>query len=470
MNASGDAAATLAASRAAIADEEERVEAIRVIGSTIANPTQADGATLTAHAIRNGWTVQQTTLAARRAARPTGPAIHSTSPANRCSVGALQAALLLRAGRAIDRVLPASDYLPNWMTRPVNDPGRDAIMNAAHEFRNGTLMAFVERSLRANGRDVPSGDNRHAVLKAAFSTNSVQAVFDQSIGSIALLAYAEAGNFAAGWTSTNDALNLLPHERPRMKAAGDLTLHPTGGQANHTSREANSETVQVDRYSNQCTIDENDFINDNFQLLAETPRDFGRAAARLVPALVAAILLKNPTLKRTNRALFNSTDKNLLTGSALNATNLQIARATLARMKDGDATLNLPATHLITPSTLGDLAVQLCVSRERSNDSGQGSVNPLFVRNIQPVEEARLADGMPDPMTRANIAGSLTSYYLVSAEGRTIEVQYLQGTGQQPIVDVEPLRGSGEYGLNISVKHFAGAAPLDCLSMIRCDA
>jgi hypothetical protein len=469
--ANDTAAATLAASRAAIADEEDRVEAIRAIGSTIANPIQADGATLTAHAIRNGWSVQQTTLAARRAARPAGPAIHSTSPAQRCTIGALQAALLLRAGRAIDRVLPASDYLPQWITRPVNDPGRDAIMNAANEFRNGSLMAFVERSLRATGHDVPGGgDNRHAVLRAAFSTNSIQSVFNDSIGSIAIMAYAEAGNFAAGWTSTNDALNLLPHERPRMKAAGDLLLHPTGGTATHTAREANSETIQVDRYSNRCTIDENDFINDNFGLLAETPRDFGRAAARLVPSLVAAIMLNNPTLKRTGRALFNTTDKNLIASNALNATNLQTARAALARMKDGDASLNLPATHLIVPSTLGDLAVVLTTSRERSNDSGAGSVNPLYSRNIQAVEEARLADGTPNPSTRVPIAGSLTTYYLVSAEGRTIEVQYLQGTGQQPIVDVEPLRGTGEYGLDISVKHFAGAAPLDCLSMIRCDA
>jgi hypothetical protein len=460
----------LAASRAAMADEIERVDAIRAIGESIANPIQADGATLTAHAIRNGWTVAQTTLAARRAARPQGPAIHSTSPAQRCSVGALQAALMLRAGRAIDRVLSHSDYMPAWLSRPVNDPGRDAIMNAAHEFRSGTLMAFVERSLRANGHDVPRTDNRHAVLRAAFSTNSVQAVFNDSIGGIAIMAYQEAGNFAAGWTSTNDALNLLPHERPRMKAAADLVLHPTGGQAAHTGREANSETIQVDRYSNQCTIDENDFINDNFQLLAETPRDFGRAAARLVPALVAAILLRNPTLKRTGRALFNSTDKNLITGSPLNATNLQIARAALARMKDGDAQLNLPATHLIVPSTLGDLAITLTTSRERSNDSGQGNVNPLAARNIQAVEEARLADGTPDPQTRVPIAGSLTTHYLVSAEGRTIEVQYLAGTGQQPIVDVEQLRGTGEYGLNIAVKHFAGAAPLDCLSMIRIDA
>lgn len=456
--------------RAALADEEDRVAAIRVIGETIGNPEMSGGSRLTAHAIREGWTVAQTTLAARRGSRPAAPAIHTTGPAQRCTVEALQGALLLRAGRSIDRVMPQSQYSPAWLSRPVNDPQRDQIMNAAHEFRSGTLMSFVQRSLLAAGRDCPNMDDRHAVLQAAFSTNSVQAVFDQSVGSIALMAYAESGNFAQGWTSESDSLNLLPHERPRMQAAGDLTKHVTGDTANHVSREANSETIQVDRYSNQCTIDENDFINDNFGLLAETPRDFGRAAARLVPTLVAAVLLANGNLSRTGRALFNATDKSLLTGSALTRATLQAARAQLARMMDGTASLNLPATHLIVPSTLGDTAVQLVMSAVLTNDSGGGGMNPIFNRNIAPVEEARLANGVTDPRTAAALAGSLTSWYLVSAEGRTIEIQYLQGTGRQPIVLVTPLAGTGEFGMNISVKHYAGAAPLDHSSMIRNDA
>jgi len=463
-------ATDMTASRVALADEEDRVESIRAIGETVGNPTMENGSRLTAHAIREGWTVTQTMLHARRAARPTAPAVHTTGAANRCTVGALQGALLLRAGRQIDRVLRPSTSVPEWLSLPVNDPRRDAVMNAAQEFRSGSMMAFVERSLLAAGRDVPNRDDRHAVLQAAFSTNSVQAVFDQSVGSIALLAYAEAGNFAAGWTSENDALNLLPHERPRMQAAGDLTKHVTGDSAKHVSRVASSEMVQVDRYSNQCTIDENDFINDNFGLLAETPRDFGRAAARLVPSLVAAVMLKNPTLARTTRALFNATDKSLITGNALSRENLQKARAGLARMMDGDASLNLPATHLIVPSTLGDLAVQLTRSATLSNDSGGGSMNPVYMRDINPVEEARLANGVTDPTTGQPVAGSLTSWYLVSAEGRTIEIQFLQGTGRQPIVIVTPLAGTGEFGMNIVVKHYAGAAGLDCLSMIRNDA
>lgn len=470
-----DQAHHLTAARNAAADEENRCAAIREIGVSIANPVMDGGEHLTAHAMRNNWTVEQTRQAAQlsagRARRPSAPAIHTTSQATRETVGAVQAAMMLRAGRPIDLVLPHSPHVAPWMTRPVNDPARQQIMDNAHAMRGGTMMDFAAASLRANNREVPSGFDRHSVLQAAFSTGSISAVFDQSIGSIALTAYAEAGNFAAGWTSESDALNLLPHERPRMQAAQDLSLHPTGGQADHAHRVATSETVQVDRFSRQCTIDENDFINDQFGLLAETPRDFGRAAARLVPRLVAAILLRNANLKATGRALFNATDGSLITGKPLTQPNLQAVRAALARKKDGDATLNLQATHLIVPSELGDLAIQLTHSAVISNDSGAGATNPTKLRNILPIEEARLDVGMQDPLslTGANLAGSTSSWFLTSTDGKTIEVQYLQGTGRQPIVVVEQLSGKGEFGMNITVKHFAGAAPL-AHDIIRVDA
>ncbi|MCA9219741.1 MAG: hypothetical protein KDA71_05400, partial [Planctomycetales bacterium] len=462
----------LAAHRAQLADEENRVQAIRAVGESIGNPEIESGERLVAHAIRNGWSVQQATLAAQRGRRPAAPAIHTTSETARTSVGAVQAAMMLRAGRPIDRVMPHSPYVSPWLTRPVNDPERDRIMNDAQALRGGTMMDFVSQSLIACGHTPPSGFNRHATLRAGFSTGSIAAVFDQSVGSIALTAYAEAGNFATGWTSENDALNLLPHERPRMQAAQDLSLHPTGGQADSAHRSATSETVQVDRFSRSAKIDENDFINDQFGLLAETPRDFGRAAARLVPGLVAAVLLRNGTLKETTRALFNATDNTLQTGKPLTKANLQAVRAVLARMKDGDATLNLPATHLIVPSELGDLAIQLTRSAVISADAGDGSMNPVYMRNIAPVEEARLDNGMVDPLslTGTVLAGSTSSWYLVSASGKTIEVQYLQGTGRQPIVEVESLTGNGEFGVIITVKHFAGAAGIGSKSMIRVDA
>jgi hypothetical protein len=472
LTAASRASATLQASREAAAAEEERIAAIKEIGETIGNPVVteagANGATLVAHAIREGWDSGRAALYATRASRPRVAAIHSTSPTERGSMGALQAATMLRASRPIDQVLPAHHMVPHWQTLPVNHPDRQRVMDQAQEFRDVTMMEMTTMALRASGHTVPSGRNHMATLQAAFSTGAVSALYEQSIGSMAIGAYIEVGDFSAGWTSENDELNLEEHTRPRLASAPDLTLHPETGEAAHVSRSATAETVKVDRFSRQCEIDEIAFINDNFQELRNTPSDMGRAAARLRPTLVAAVLMGNAALA-DNIALFHADHGNLLTGSALAQATLRTARARIARQMDGDASINLPATHLIVPTDLGDLAIQLTGSAVITNDSGAGGMNPIRMRNLTPVEEARLANGVVDPRTRQSIAGSATRWYVVSAEGHTIEVQFLQGTGRVPVVVVTQLTG-GKFGLNITVKHFVGAKALDFRAMLRADA
>lgn len=465
-----DPTGLVASMRSAAAAEETRISAIREIGARYGNPSMPGGETLTAHAITNGWSADRVHLEASRMSRPHSPAIHSTSQDARGTVETLQAAILLRAGRPVDAMLrPSGGTAPEWLSRGINDPTRQRIMDHAQEWRDASMMEMVAQSLRACGHSVPSGRNPHAILSAGFSTNSVAAVFSQSIGAIALVSYGEVRDFTQGWTSSTDVLNLMETDRPRMAAGQDLTKHETDGEADHASMAAVNEKVKADRFSRQAQIDEIHFINDQFGMLRDSPVEFGRMARRLVPNMVAAVLLANANLAATGRALFNATDGSLLTGSALSAANLSKARGVLSRRKEGDASLNFDASHLLVPSDLGDLAIQLTKSAVISADSGAGSTNPLFMRSINPVEEGRLANGVVNPMTGATLAGSLTSWYLASNQAHTIEVQYLQGTGQQPIVVVEQLSG-GKLGLLVVVKHYAGAKALDFRGIVRCDA
>lgn len=464
---------SIARIRAAEAAEQTRIDAIREIGDTIGNPV-VEGTTgkLVAHAIAQGWDATQTALYATRNSRPRGPAIHSTATAERGSLESLQAGILLRAGRNIDRVLPAHHSIPDWMSRPVNDPNRQRVMDNAQQFRDMEMVEYIGAGLQAMGHSrsnlAQGRSGRLATLQAGFSTGATAAIFTQSIGALALATYMESGDFSQGWTSESDVPNLIATDRPRMQAGQDLTLHETGGEATHSSRSANTETVKADRYSRTAEIDENDFINDRFELLREQPVEFGRAAARLRPNMVAAVLMSNANLS-DSVALFAAGHNNLITTSALSAATLRAARAALSKQKDGDASLNLPATHLIVPSDLGDLAVQLTMSAVISNDSGAGATNPLRMRNIAPVEEARLSNGVVNPLTGASIAGSLTAWYLVSAEGHTIEVQFLEGTGRVPQVIVTQLSG-GKFGLSITVKHYIGAKALDFRGMVKATA
>lgn len=471
-NPTNNSTNTLQAQREQAAAETERIAVIQALasryGSTLV--AEAQNANLIAHAIREGWTPDQTELYAMRQNRP-APAGHSTSSSQRGSLEALQAGIMLRAGRSIDQQVPAHPLTPGWMSRPVNDSSRQQIMDSAQEFRDLSMIDYTARGLQAMGRGQSFGAGRAgqlATLQAGFSTGATAAIFTQAIGAMALTAYRESGDFTNGWTSEADVPNLLDADRVRLQAAPDLTHHATGDEAEHAHREAKSESVRADRFSRTAEIDENDFINDRFQLLREIPRDFGRAAARLRPNMVAAVLLANSALK-DGVALFNGSHNNVLTGSALSQANLQKARALISKQKDGDASLNHQPSHLIVPTDLGDLAIQLTMSAIITNDSGAGGMNPTRTRNITPVEESRLSNGVVDPLTGSSLAGSLTTYYLVANDAHTIEVQFLDGTGRVPMVVVEQL-SHGKFGLSITVKHFIGAKALDFRGMARMQA
>lgn len=454
-----------------VAAEEQRISDVKEICEQFGNPDFKKGIKLSAHAIREGWDAARTALYATRHSRPRTSAVHTTGQTERGSIEALQAGIMLRAGRRIDNVIPEHSMVPGWQSRPVNDPERQRVMDNAQEFRDLSMTDYCDAALRASGHQVPSGNgrgSRMARLQAAFSTGAVSSLYNTVIGSMAIASYQESGDFSAGWTSENDELNLEEHTRVRLETAPDLTLHPESGTADDTKVSANNEKVKTDRFSRQATIDEIAFINDNFQLLREVPTQFGQAASRLRPTLVAAVLLANAAM-RDSVALFNSAHGNLLTSSALAQATMRTARAALGKQKEGDASLNLQATHLIVPTDLGDLAYQLCNSTQIFVDGGNGGTNPLAVRGITPVEEARLANGVTDPRSKTALSGSATSWYLVSADGHTIEVQFLAGTGRVPIVVVENLTG-GQFGLNITVKHYAGAKALDWRSMVLCQA
>ena len=221
-----------------------------------------------------------------------------------------------------------------------------------------------------------------------------------------------------------------------------------------------TEKAQVFRFSRQMKIDEADILGDNFGKFKDTPRDFGLAAGRVRPDMVASVLLSNANLTATGRALFNSTDGNAATSAALTRANLSSLIAAIRKRKDGDATLDLPVTHLLVPPDLLDTALQLCYSVVISNDSGAGNMNPVKAYGITPISEPRLSNGLAHPVTGTALAGSATTYYGVSNRARTIEVTYLAGAGRTPVVRSETLVG-GEFGLAIDVRHYVGATALD---------
>lgn len=466
--------------RATFAEETARTNSINQLCARFGNPQVNIGGRnvlLAAHAIQHGWDTDRCELEARRHQeleaernnRPHGPAIHSTSRTQRGTMETLQAGLLMRAGVALDspslNAATVRHRMPQWLQANINDPNRQRVMDNAQEFRGLSMLEACSMALASTGAYVPS--NRIDMLHAAFGSGQVSQLFGATIGARMLASYAEIQDFSLGWTQEAENPDMEEHDRNRMEAAGDLTLHPPGGSADYARRAVVSEKTKVDRFSRQYPIDEADIMSDNFGRLAQTPRDFGLAAGRMRPNVVAAVILANANLAQTGRALFNITDvSDIGSGKALARGTLSEAIATLGLRRDGDASLNLQATHLLVPPNLQDLAVQLLESNMVMVDAGAGSENVLKRYKITPVSEARLQNGLIDPVSKASLAGSTTNWILVSGQANTIEVTFLEGAGRVPIVTTEQLTG-GSFGINVTVRHYVGAKALDFRGFVR---
>jgi hypothetical protein len=465
--------------RAQLASETQKAAEIRSLCAKFGNPSiSIKGKTVdvAAHAILNGWTQEKTELTIRkqkdleasREARPSGPAIHSKS-SSQTTMASLQAAMLIRGGADVEsnkwqqrRFRDACKV--DWLRASINSDQKQAILEDAHRFRNSSLLELTAHALRVSGQEVPV--DRTDLLQAAFSTSSVANLYGATIGARVLEGYNEIRDFTDGWTTESENPDMENHNRIRMTASNNLAYLPIGGEAAHAYRSLATEATRVERFARQMEIDEADLLGDNFQKLADTPRDFGLAAGRIRPDLAANILLANANLSATGRALFNTTDGNRFGSSALARATLSAAIAAMAKFKDGDASIGLAASHIVVPPDLADTAIQLTQSQNNvTTSANDGQINPLSRYGIVTVSEPRLANGVVDPVAGTSRSGSTTTWYLVSREARTIEFVYLQGAGRAPVVRTSQLV-NGRFGINIDVRHYVGAKALDWRGLV----
>lgn len=441
---------------------------------------------LAAHAIAKGWTTEQvkdvldrqTKVNEMRAKQPqAGPFLVSRSHEKDCTLQALQGALLLRAGRPLDAKVYASSHpgaqaFPVWLRASVNDDARQRFMEAAHGYAQMSLVDVARESLRLAGKNIPV--NRSSMIQAAFSGGTLSSIFTTNVNTILVATYLEGPDTTATWTREVDVNDFKLNERPRMTKGGGLKLLPPGGTADHITRSDVGESYKAKRYAAQWQIDEQNMIDDSFDALGDSPREMGLAAARLRPDLVYAHLMSNPTLAATTRALFNATDGNLKTGSALSAATIKTAIATMKLFRENSVNLNIEPTHLVAPPTVSWTARELLNSTMNVIAGTAGSITERGDSNVlkgllQPVEEARLENGVIDPVTESLQAGSASTWYVVSTRIPTIEVAYLRGSGRSPTVRSWLLE-RGAYGVGWDVMLDIGVKAMDWRSMVKCTA
>lgn len=457
--------------RAEIAAENNRVKSIQKICAEYdgvkfkANGTEVD---LAAHAIAEGWDADKTELYALRKSRPAA-AIHSRSHDADCNIQALQGAMILRAGYDLDSKIFQTQQaqamkLPGWIRAGLNTEQRQKAMEASWRYRDMSMFDVALQAIRLDGKDIPTG-SRNDVLEAAFSGSSLTNVFTTNVNTVILATYMGAGDTTGGWVSEQDVADFKSNERPRMVVGPNLAKLPPGQEADHVTRSDLAESYKIYRYAKQFVVDEQDFINDSFGAMNDTPVQMGLAAARLRPDLVYYLLMSNPTLAADSVVLFHSSHSNLNTTATFTATTLKTAIRYIELQTENSVNLNLRASHLIVPPALKHSAAELINSSTilygGDDEAVRGTLNTInSEENLTLVCDARLENGVTDPKSGTTASGSATTWFMASNMGHTIEVGYLRGTGRAP--QVRPFTLSqGKWGMGWDVKHDIGGQVLD---------
>jgi hypothetical protein len=472
------------AARNQVADELERHATIRRLTASygvteidVGEGTARQRVSVEAHAIRNNWDARQTELELLRASR-SAPAIISRDHDRDCTLQALSGAMILRAGGRLDHPSYGTQHavaigVPDWLRAGLNDAQRNQYMEAAHRYSDMSMLDLCRQACRLDGRNDPI--NRSECIQAAFSGGSLSNIFTTNINTQVLATFMEAGDTTQGWTREVDVADFKTQERPRVTKASGLTKLPKGGTADHMNRGDVGESYKIARYAQMMQVDEQDIINDAFNALADTPIEMGMAAARLRPDLVYALLLANPTLAQTARALFNATDGNLKTGSALADATLKAAITAIKLFRENGVNLNLMPTHLIVPPTLLYTGRELLnsttivIAGTAGSVTTRGTANTLLGDIAQLVSDSRLENGVTDPDSGTTYSGSSSTWFLASNMVPTIEVAYLRGTGRTPQIRSYQLE-KGKWGLGWDVNLDIGVKALAWQGLLEATA
>lgn len=456
----------------AIRQENVRISGINRICAKFQNPKfKVNGVEveLQAHAIEQGWDLQRTELEARRESRPSGPAVHAHSHDSSCTLEALQGSLMLRCGLALDNphfqsIQAQSAGLPSWLLAGINNDNRQRTMEAAHRYSDMSLLDICAEAVRLDGRSTPR--NRGEMIHAALSGSNLTKVFTTNVNTVVIATFMEIGDSTRGWCRENmNVANFQPQDRNRLTKAGSLEKLPRGKTAKNAERSDTGESYRIARYAEQFSLDEQDIIDDMFDMLNDTPREMADAAARLRPDLVYAILIGNPDMA-DGVALFHADRGNLATGAALDEDTLKAAITALKTRTENGVTLDLTPTHLIVPSTLDFTADALLNSADTRGASGGPTKNTLRGKVKEARSDGRLDNGVTDPDTGTTHAGSAANWFLASADRPPIEVGYLRGSGGVPTVRSFML-DKGTWGVGWDIKFDVGAKAIRWQSVQR---
>lgn len=439
----------------AIRAERDRIEGIRKLATADTNPE------IIQRAISDGISVADAGLLILRAERDSAPkpassfSHHTRGVSKEVNKQVLAAGLMHRSGaRMVDPRAP--EHVRKEQER---------LAEMGERFRGLSLPDMARIAAQMDGaRDPETGMEpftRDEFIRAGLSTPTLSYAFTTNVNAVVVGSYEEAGD-TTDWVETVDVSDFRENEDISLGKQAGLELLPRGKTATHATFADEHETYSVRRFAKQFAVDEQDMIDDRLGVFQEVLPEMGRAAARLRPDFVYYLLLANPQLVVDGTAVFDDAAHANLNANVFQASALKTGITRMKKQKQDGVNLNIVAKYLVVPPTLEWTArellnsAQIVIAGTAGSVTERGSKNVLMDSGLQLRCDARIENGVTDPLTGTAANGSASAWFLFSAPRKTIRVAYLAGSGRRPTIRQYTF-DKGRYGIGWDIKMDIGA-------------
>ncbi len=298
--------------------------------------------------------------------------------------------------------------------------GLEELPEASRTYADVSLMDMAREAVERMGTST-RGMSRDEVLHraAAHGTSDFALTVMDATGKTAMASYRAAESPLKALCRKQTLRDFKTSTAIRLGEMGELEEMAENGEFTATSRAEEGESINLKTFGRRIDLTRNLIINDDLNLLSDTVRAFGEAAAQTEAAIMVAMLTGNPEM-RDGTPVFDASRGNIgdTAGLPSKATLTENREAMRLRTgTDGKTIIDAPPRYLLVPADLETEAEEILAAIQPGTTA---DVNP-FAGKLKLLVEPRLPSGtwylFADPARLA----CLRYAYLSGAEG--VQVQ-----------------------------------------------
>lgn len=341
------------------------------------------------------------------------------------------------------------------------------------EYRGFTLLDFARDALEARGERT-RGMSREEISSRALaqrsgaymSTSDFPIILGNVINTTLRRAYEAAPQTWRPFTQITSVADFKSVHRAQIGEAPRLEKVNEHGEFKRGKFGEAKETYSIATYGKVIGLTRQAIINDDMSAFNRIPRGFGVSVAQLESDLVYSQILGNPKMG-DNVDLFHADHSNYVASTgkvklsaAGAAAGISLGRKMMAKQTglDKQYVLNITPAYLLAPMEVSAEVEKLLFGSVYA--AKKEDVVPASVRNLTPIFDARLDNGVVNPATGASISGDVDNWYMIASPSQidTVELAYLEG---QQGMFTETRAGFDVDGLEVKVRFDAGAKVID---------